>query len=35
MPDQNQDERGAVLLPIARAAIARVLNVPHTADEST
>lgn len=27
-------ERGAVLLPIARAAIARVLNVPHTADES-
>ena len=34
MPDQNQDERGAVLLPIARAAIARVLNVPHTADES-
>jgi AmmeMemoRadiSam system protein A len=34
MPDQNQDERGVVLLPIARAAIARVLNVPHTADES-
>ena len=34
MPDQNQDERGAVLLPIARGAIARVLNVPHTADES-
>jgi uncharacterized protein len=34
MPDQNQDERGEVLLPIARAAIARVLNVPHTADES-
>jgi AmmeMemoRadiSam system protein A len=28
------DERGEVLLPIARAAIARVLNVPHTADES-
>jgi uncharacterized protein len=27
-------ERGAVLLPIARAAIARVLNVPHIADES-
>ena len=34
MPDQNQDERGEVLLPIARAAIARVLNVQHTADES-
>jgi len=32
--DQNQDERGVVLLPIARAAIARVLKVPHTADES-
>ena len=28
------DERGEVLLPIARAAIARVLNVPHKADES-
>jgi AmmeMemoRadiSam system protein A len=28
------DERGEVLLPIARAAIARVLNMPHTADES-
>jgi len=28
------DGRGEVLLPIARAAIARVLNVPHTADES-
>ena len=28
------DVRGEVLLPIARAAIARVLNVPHTADES-
>ena len=28
------DIRGEVLLPIARAAIARVLNVPHTADES-
>ena len=28
------DQRGEVLLPIARAAIARVLNVPHTADES-
>jgi AmmeMemoRadiSam system protein A len=27
-------ERGEVLLPIARAAIANVLNVPHTADES-
>jgi uncharacterized protein len=27
-------ERGKVLLPIARAAISRVLNVPHTADES-
>jgi uncharacterized protein len=26
--------RGEVLLPIARAAIARVLNVPYTADES-
>jgi uncharacterized protein len=34
MPDQNQDERGVVLLPIARAAIARVLNVPHRADET-
>jgi AmmeMemoRadiSam system protein A len=34
MPDQNQVERGEVLLPIARAAIARVLNVPHAADES-
>jgi uncharacterized protein len=28
------DERGEVLLPIARAAIARVLNVSHTANES-
>jgi uncharacterized protein len=27
-------ERGKILLPIARAAISRVLNVPHTADES-
>jgi uncharacterized protein len=27
-------EKGKILLPIARAAIARVLNVPHTADES-
>ena len=27
-------ERGEVLLPIARAAIARVLDVPHAADES-
>ena len=27
-------ERGNILLPIARAAIARVLNVPHTADET-
>jgi AmmeMemoRadiSam system protein A len=35
MPDVNgEDGRGEVLLPIARAAIARVLNVPHTADES-
>lgn len=28
------DQRGGVLLPIARAAIARALNIPHTADES-
>src|ERR1039457_5290842 len=28
------DEQGKVLLPIARAAISRVLNVPHTANES-
>jgi AmmeMemoRadiSam system protein A len=28
------DKQGKVLLPIARAAIARVLNMPHTADES-
>ena len=28
------DQRGEVLLPIARAAIARVLDVQHTADES-
>src|SRR5512135_495619 len=28
------EERGKVLLPIARAAIARALNVPHAADES-
>jgi AmmeMemoRadiSam system protein A len=35
MPDvKGEDGRGEVLLPIARAAIARVLNVPHTADES-
>lgn len=34
MPGQNQDERGVVLLPIARAAIARVLNLQHPADES-
>jgi AmmeMemoRadiSam system protein A len=27
-------DRGEILLPIARAAISRVLNVPHTADES-
>ncbi|MCR4303763.1 MAG: AmmeMemoRadiSam system protein A [Gallionella sp.] len=27
-------ERGNILLPIARAAISRVLNVPHTADET-
>ncbi len=30
----DEVERGGVLLPIARAAIARVLNVAHTADES-
>jgi len=29
-----EDIRGAVLLPIARAAIARALQVPHAADES-
>ena len=35
MPEvKGEDVRGEVLLPIARAAIARVLNVPHTADES-
>ena len=35
MTDVNgEDVRGEVLLPIARAAIARVLKVPHTADES-
>ena len=28
------DEQGKVILPIARAAISRVLNVSHTADES-
>ncbi|HLY95700.1 MAG: AmmeMemoRadiSam system protein A [Sideroxydans sp.] len=28
------DQRGRVLLPIARAAIAHALNVPHTADET-
>jgi hypothetical protein len=27
-------ERGNILLPIARAAISHVLNVPHTADET-
>ena len=27
-------EQGKILLPIARAAISRALNVPHTADES-
>ena len=27
-------ERGKILLPIARAAISQVLNVPHTADET-
>jgi AmmeMemoRadiSam system protein A len=32
--NQKPDDRGVVLLPIARAAIARVLKVPHTADES-
>lgn len=35
MPDvKDEDVRGEVLLPIARTAIARVLNVPHAADES-
>lgn len=35
MPDvKGEDVRGEVLLPIARTAIARVLNVPHAADES-
>lgn len=35
MPEVNgEDLRGEVLLPIARAAIARALKVPHTADES-
>jgi AmmeMemoRadiSam system protein A len=35
MPDvKGKDVRGEVLLPIARAAIARVLKVPHAADES-
>jgi uncharacterized protein len=29
-----EDSRGEVLLPIARSAIARVLNVPHVSDES-
>jgi len=28
------EPHGSILLPIARAAIARVLNVPHTADET-
>ena len=31
---RDEVERGEVLLPIARAAIARALNVPHSADES-
>jgi AmmeMemoRadiSam system protein A len=35
MPETKFEiERGEVLLPIARAAIARELNVPHTADET-
>ena len=35
MPDVKKEiERGMVLLPIARAAIARALHVPRTADES-
>jgi uncharacterized protein len=35
MPDVGKEvERGKVLLPIARAAIARALDVPRTADES-
>jgi len=35
MPETKFEiERGEVLLPIARAAIARELNVPHSADES-
>jgi len=34
MPDQTLDERGEVLLPIARAAISRALQVPFIADES-
>jgi len=34
MPDKTPDQRGAVLLPIARAAIARALDVPFIADES-
>lgn len=35
MPEARDEvEQGEVLLPIARAAIARALNVPHTADES-
>jgi len=35
MPEvKGEDLRGNVLLPIARAAIARALKVPHTADES-
>ena len=31
---RDEIEQGVVLLPIARAAIARMLDVPHTADES-
>jgi AmmeMemoRadiSam system protein A len=35
MPDVRKEvERGKVLLPIARAAIARAIDVPRTADES-
>jgi len=34
MPDQTLDQRGAVLLPIARAAISRALKVPFVANES-
>ena len=34
MPDQTLNQRGAVLLPIARAAISRALKVPFVANES-